>query len=62
MVIEVGDAELTMAARIATGDERDQIWAQQTEHVPQFAQLAATSNREVPVVVIEPILPAPTTP
>ena len=62
VVIEVGDTELTMAARIATGDERARIWAQQIELVPHFAELAATSGREVPVVVIEPTISAPTTP
>ena len=62
LVIEVGDAELTMAARIATGDERERIWAHQIEHVPQFTELAATIEREVPVVVLEPIIPAHATP
>jgi deazaflavin-dependent oxidoreductase (nitroreductase family) len=62
VVIEVGDAELPMAARTATGDEGERIWARQIELVPHFAELAATSGRQVPVVVIEPIIPAPTTP
>jgi hypothetical protein len=62
VIIEVGDAELTMTARIATGDERDRIWARQIDLVQYFAELAATSGREVPVVVIEPIIPAPTMP
>ena len=47
-----------MATRIATGDERDRIWAHQIESVAQFAEIAATTEREVPVVVIEPISPA----
>jgi deazaflavin-dependent oxidoreductase (nitroreductase family) len=56
-VIEVGDAELTTVARIATGDERDRIWARQIELIPHFTELAATSGRDVPVIVIEPINP-----
>jgi deazaflavin-dependent oxidoreductase (nitroreductase family) len=62
VVIEVGDAELTMSARITTGEERDRIWAQQIELLPHFAELAAASKREVPVVVIEPTVPSPTMP
>ena len=30
--------------------------------IPHFAELAASSKREVPVVVIEPTIPTPTTP
>ena len=41
--------------RIATGDERARIWAQQKQDYPGFADYEAATDREIPVVILDPI-------
>ena len=42
-------------ARVATGEERARIWAKQKADQPQFAEYEQKTDREIPVVVLEPI-------
>jgi deazaflavin-dependent oxidoreductase (nitroreductase family) len=52
--IEVGDATVAVAARVATGEEREQIWSRQKQDYSFFADYEAKAGREIPVIVLEP--------
>ncbi len=41
-------------ARVATGDERERIWSTQKERYPGFADYEARTDRQIPVVILEP--------
>lgn len=51
--IEVGADTVEVTARVATGNERDQIWAKQKELMPGFADYERATAREIPVIVLE---------
>lgn len=44
-------------ARTATGPERDRLWAVMTATWPAYDQYQARTDREIPVVVLEPVTP-----
>jgi deazaflavin-dependent oxidoreductase (nitroreductase family) len=52
--IEVGTETHAVMARVAKGEERDNIWEQQKKEFPGFAEYEAKTSREIPVVVLEP--------
>jgi deazaflavin-dependent oxidoreductase (nitroreductase family) len=53
--IEVGSESRPVTARVASGEERDRIWAAQKEAFPNFAQYEEKAGkRQIPVVVLEP--------
>lgn len=56
VTIEVGTETVDVRARVAEGDERDQIWKRQKTEVRQFADYEdrARPTREIPVIVLEP--------
>jgi deazaflavin-dependent oxidoreductase (nitroreductase family) len=51
--IEVGSETLEITARQADGDERDRIWEAQKAEYPGFADYEKTTDRTIPVVVLE---------
>jgi len=51
--IEVGDQTFNVVAKIAEGDDRERLWERQKELFPGFADYAAKTSREIPVVVLE---------
>jgi len=51
--IEIGGGSKDVTARVATGDEREAIWAKQKELMPGFADYEANTDRVIPVVVLE---------
>jgi deazaflavin-dependent oxidoreductase (nitroreductase family) len=53
VTIEVGEATMTATARVARGEERDRIWAQQKQASPAFAEYEQKTTREIPVVILE---------
>ena len=54
VTVEVGPDTYPAHARVAEGDERDRIWAEQVAAAPQFGEYEAkTEGREIPVVVLE---------
>ena len=55
VTIEVGTEKLPVKARVATGEERTRIWEKQKVDVPGFADYEAKTEREIPVVVLEPL-------
>ncbi len=50
---EVGTESLPVRATIAAGEERERLFAAQAAVRPQFAEYAARTTREIPVVVLE---------
>ena len=52
--VEVGDDTISVHARVAEGDERDKIWTKQKTNVPAFAGYEEKTDRQIPVVILEP--------
>jgi deazaflavin-dependent oxidoreductase (nitroreductase family) len=53
--IEVATITVDVRARIAEGAERDTIWETQKERYPGFAGYEASTTRQIPVVILEPV-------
>ena len=51
-VIEVGTDVISVEVTIATGAERDRLYAQHAAHMPQFLEYAKNTTRTIPVVVL----------
>ena len=51
--IEVGTATIDVTARLAEGDEREEIWNRQKQERPQFAEYEAKTDRKIPVIILE---------
>lgn len=52
--VEVGDGTRAVRARVAEGEERERIWSRQKELMPGFADYEQSTDRQIPVVVLEP--------
>ena len=52
--IEIGTETKAVTARVAQGEERDALWSTQKERYPGFAEYERKTNREIPVVILEP--------
>jgi deazaflavin-dependent oxidoreductase (nitroreductase family) len=50
--IEVGTETIPVRARIAEGEERDQIWEEQKRRFPGFADYERATSRVIPVVLL----------
>ena len=53
--IEVGTDTYEVRARVADGDERERIWAEQKRDNPAFAEYQQKTRRPIPVVILEPV-------
>ena len=53
--IEVGTDSFEVTARVAEGEERERIWEEQKRLNPAFADYERTTDRTIPVVILEPI-------
>ena len=51
---EIGTGTRRCRARVAEGDERERIWTKQKREFPNFAEYESKTDREIPVVVLEP--------
>jgi len=52
--IQVGARRLAVTAREAKGEERARLWAQLVAIQPGYREYEGRTNREIPVVVLEP--------
>jgi deazaflavin-dependent oxidoreductase (nitroreductase family) len=52
--IELGTETITVKARVAEGDERTSIWEPKKSEYRNFAEYEQQTDREIPVVVLEP--------
>lgn len=55
VTVEVGTETLEGVAHIADRTERDPIWERQKAEFPGFAEYEKATDREIPVIVIDPI-------
>jgi len=51
---EIGTETVKVRARVAEGDEREQIWSAQKERWSGFADYEKSTSRQIPVVILEP--------
>lgn len=51
--IEIGDQQVKVIAREATGEERNSIWEKQKEIMPGFADYEKKTSRTIPVIVLD---------
>jgi deazaflavin-dependent oxidoreductase (nitroreductase family) len=51
--VEIGSETVKVRARVAERDERDPIWETQKERYPGFADYEASTDRVIPVVILE---------
>jgi len=52
--VEVGTDTFRAVAGEATGEERDRLYAAMAAAMPAFAEYAAKTEREIPIVVLTP--------
>jgi deazaflavin-dependent oxidoreductase (nitroreductase family) len=52
---EIGTGTVEVTARVAEGDEREQIWSAQKAAYPGFADYERKTTRQIPVVVLQPV-------
>lgn len=55
--IRVGAEQHHVVARIAEGDERSMLWNVMAKLYPEYNNYQAATDREIPVVVLEPTEP-----
>jgi deazaflavin-dependent oxidoreductase (nitroreductase family) len=51
--IEVGTDVVSVKARVAQGEERDEIWERQKKVMPGFAEYEKRTPRQIPVIILE---------
>jgi deazaflavin-dependent oxidoreductase (nitroreductase family) len=51
--VEVGTETVQVNASVAAGEERERLYALQSERFPQFVEYARKTTREIPVVVLQ---------
>src|ERR1700712_1380425 len=52
-VVEFGSETFPVTARVLTGDERDAVYAKQSEVEPQFAEYQRNTTRLIPVIELQ---------
>ena len=53
--IEVGDKTINVVAHVADDETRERLWSTQKQRYPGFAEYEAKTDRQIPVVVLEPV-------
>jgi deazaflavin-dependent oxidoreductase (nitroreductase family) len=53
LTVEFGTETFTATARVAEGDEREELWSAQKQAWPQFQGYEDATTRTIPVVVLE---------
>lgn len=51
--VEVGTETFDVVARVAMGQEREQIWRTQIRRYPAFADYERRTSRQIPVIILE---------
>ena len=54
VTIEVGTDTIDVLAAEATGEERERLFREQAERLPQFAEYQLRTERAIPVIVLTP--------
>lgn len=50
--VEIGDRDVSAAAEVIVGEERDQLYASIAERMPDFAEYQKKTSRTIPVVAL----------
>jgi deazaflavin-dependent oxidoreductase (nitroreductase family) len=53
--VQVGTKKMKARARTVSGDERARLWTKALEFWPPYADYAKKTEREIPVVVLDPV-------
>jgi len=53
--VRTEDGERSMTARTVTGEERARLWNEISEKYTNYADYQTKTDREIPVVVLEPV-------
>jgi deazaflavin-dependent oxidoreductase (nitroreductase family) len=53
--VQVGTAKMKARARTASGEERTRLWEKALEFWPPYADYQKKTEREIPVVVLDPV-------
>jgi proline iminopeptidase len=53
--VQAGTAKTKARARTATGEERARLWEKALEFWPPYADYQRKTEREIPVVVLDPV-------
>ena len=53
--VQVGTEKCKARARTATGEERGRLWQRALEFWPPYAEYQKKTEREIPVVVLDPV-------
>ena len=53
--VQVGTTKTKARARTATGEERARLWKKSLEFWPPYAEYQTKTEREIPVVVLDPV-------
>src|ERR1700722_3294780 len=51
---EIGANTVDLVARVAEGEERDEIWTKQKADYPGFADYESKTTRQIPDIVLKP--------
>ncbi len=54
VTVQVKDRVVRARARTVEGEERERLWVKANEVWPHYAEYAQKTDREIPVVVLEP--------
>jgi deazaflavin-dependent oxidoreductase (nitroreductase family) len=54
VTVEVGSQTRHVVARVADGEERHRLWEEQKRNYPGFADYESKTDRQIPVVILEP--------
>ena len=52
--VEIGADTVQVTARVAPAQERETIWTTQKASFPQFAEYEEKTDRQIPVVILQP--------
>jgi proline iminopeptidase len=53
--VQVGTSKMPARARTASGEERARLWEKSLEFWPPYADYQRKTEREIPVVVLDPV-------
>ncbi len=54
VTVQIGAERRPVRARVASGDERQDLWRRIVDQQPRFGDYEQKTDREIPVVVLEP--------
>lgn len=54
VTVEIGSGKRDLRARVAGPEEREAIWAKQKADYPGFADYESRTDRQIPVVILDP--------